>query len=185
VVRLEKLSAEKIQLKKRTAWKAGCTSSLPTWPRRTECANAAGSVEERQKRLRELQGELERAARAQDQAWSSSRQTLASERARTTASRPRSFASARWLVLKQSQMCSLAADKIRVPDQFVTAIETPGITCNCVDRAAGVSASDLADSAPNEPAGSIAPLAFVWTAKLIWLPQLGSTRGPRSLRQWN
>src|SRR5205085_10452108 len=85
-----------------------------------------GTVEDRQKRLRQIQEELDRAARDQDavleeQAGKRSRLNVLEQ----LQAGHEGFSAGPLAALKQSQLVlGSLADKIRVPDQFVTAIET-------------------------------------------------------------
>jgi len=128
LVRLEKLSAEKIQLEEERARLEQrlheFAANVETQKQNAE--RQRGSVEERQKRLGEIQQELSRAAQEQDsllhqQAESRSRlevlQQLHAEH--------EGFSAGALAALKQSShVLGSLADKISVPDEFVAAIET-------------------------------------------------------------
>lgn len=128
IVRLEKLSAEKIQLEEERArlelrmqeFSAGVEAEKET------ILLSRGTVEERQQRLRQVQEELTQAARSLDdllrkQAENRSRLNLL-EQLQTDYE---GFSAGTLAVLKgaQSVMGSLT-DRIRVPDQFITAVES-------------------------------------------------------------
>lgn len=128
IVRLEKLSAEKIQLEEERGrmearlqeFTAGVQAERET------ILASRGTVEERQQRLRQLQDELTQAARALDdllrkQAENRSRLNLL-EQLQTDYE---GFSGGTLAVLKgaQSVLGSLT-DCIRVPDQFITAVES-------------------------------------------------------------
>ena len=123
-------------------------------------------MEERQKRLRELQEELQRAGREQDQVL----EQQAGKRSRLNVLEQlqadhEGFSVGPLAALKQSQhVLGSLADKIRVPDQYVTAIETAlGHHLQLVLTEQPESAQQiLADlSARRTGRASIAPLAFL------------------------
>jgi chromosome segregation protein len=128
VVRLEKLSAEKIQLEEeRTRLESRLHEFVANVAaQKLNAQTQRGSVEERQKRLRELQEEFARAGRAQDEVL----EQQAGKRSRLNVLEQlqadhEGFSVGPLAVLKQSQhVLGSLADKIRVPDQYVTAIET-------------------------------------------------------------
>src|SRR5208283_2749275 len=114
-IRLEKLSAEKIQLE---VERTGLESRLQEF-------TASGSVEQRQNRLREIQEELHQSSAEQDQFL----QTQAEKRSRLgvleqlEGSRE-GFDAGAVAALRQSRsVIGSLADRIRVPEQFVVAIE--------------------------------------------------------------
>ncbi len=168
VVRLEKLSAEKIQLEEertRLETRLGEFVANVT-AQKLNAQTQRGTVEGRQKRLRELQQELERAARAQDQVL----EQQAGKRSRLNVLEQlqadhEGFSVGPLAALKQSQhVLGSLADKIRVPDQYVTAIETAlGHHLQLVLTEQPESARQiLADlNASKTGRASIAPLAFV------------------------
>jgi chromosome segregation protein len=168
VVRLEKLSAEKIQLEEertRLETRLGEFVANVT-AEKLSAQTQRGTVEGRQKRLRELQDELEGAARAQDQAL----EQQAGKRSRLNVLEQlqadhEGFSVGPLAALKQSQhVLGSLADKIRVPDQYVTAIETAlGHHLQLVLTEQPESARQiLADLNANKTGrASIAPLAFV------------------------
>jgi len=168
VVRLEKLSAEKIQLEEeRTRLESRLHEFVANvTAEKLNAQTQRGSVEGRQNRLRELQEELAGAGRAQDQAL----EQQAGKRSRLNVLEQlqadhEGFSVGPLAALKQSQhVLGSLADKIRVPDQYVTAIETAlGHHLQLVLTEQPESARQiLADlSAHKSGRASIAPLAFV------------------------
>ncbi len=128
IVRLEKLSAEKIQLEEE---RSRLETRLQEFAANVEveklnAQTQRGTVEERQKRLRELQEELNTATREQDAFL----QQQAEKRSRLNVldqlhAEHEGFSAGALAALKQSKnVLGSLADKVRVPDQFVTAIET-------------------------------------------------------------
>jgi chromosome segregation protein len=128
VVRLEKLSAEKIQLEEE---RSRLESRLQEFAVNVEAQKLSaqtqrGTVEERQKRLGEIHHELEQASREQDVVL----QQQAEKRSRLNVleqlqSEHEGFSAGSLAALHQSQhVLGSLADRIRVPDQFVTAVET-------------------------------------------------------------
>ena len=94
VVRLEKLSAEKIQLEEeRTRLETRLQEFVANVEaEKLNAQTQRGTVEQRQERLREIQEELNRAAAAQDQVLQQQAENaLAPERAGAVAGRPRRF----------------------------------------------------------------------------------------------
>ncbi|MCO5053629.1 MAG: chromosome segregation protein SMC [Verrucomicrobiae bacterium] len=127
VVRLEKLTAEKIQLEEE---QTGLDSRLQTFAANVETdrlsvATARGTVEQRQTRLRELQVELQQSSTDQDQLL----QRQAEKRSRLDVLKQlegahEGFSAGAVAALRQSrEVIGSLADCIRVPDQFVLAIE--------------------------------------------------------------
>jgi len=126
-IRLEKLSAEKIQLE---VERTGLESRLQEFTSSVEVeklnvATTRGSVEQRQNRLREIQDELHQSSAEQDQFL----QTQAEKRSRLgvleqlEGSRE-GFDAGAVAALRQSRsVIGSLADRIRVPEQFVVAIE--------------------------------------------------------------
>jgi chromosome segregation protein len=128
VVRLEKLSTEKIQLEEERTrleqrlqeFAAGVAAE------KLSAQNRRGTVEERIGRLREVQQELDQAAQALDdrlrqQAEKRSRLSILEQLHEAY----EGFSTGTIAALKQSRHVSGSlADKLRVPDQYVTAIET-------------------------------------------------------------
>ncbi len=127
VVRLEKLSAEKVQLEEeRTRLESRLqefTASVEV--EKLNVATTRGSVEQRQNRLRELQKELQQSSVEQDQFL----QQQAEKRSRLNVLEqlegPREgFDAGAVAALRQSRsVIGSLADRIRVPDQFVVAVE--------------------------------------------------------------
>ena len=127
ISRLEKLSAEKIQLEaERTGLEARLhefTASVEV--QKLNVAATRGSVEQRQSRLRELQGELQQASIEQDkylhqQSEKRSRLTVLQQ----LEGAHEGFDPGAVAALRQSRsVIGSLADRIRVPDQFVTAVE--------------------------------------------------------------
>lgn len=128
VVRLEKLSAEKIQLEEeRTRLETRLTEfAANVEAQKLNAQTQRGTVEERQRRLREIQEELNRAGQEQDQLL----QQQAEKRSRLNVLEQlqaghEGFSEGALAALKQSQhVLGSLADRISVPDQYVTAIET-------------------------------------------------------------
>ncbi len=127
VVRLEKLSAEKIQLEEE---RGRLEARLQEFTANAEAEKlnartSRGTVEERQKRLREIGRELGRVTDELDrllrqQAEAQSRLTVLEQLQEAR----EGFSAGTLAALKQSQsVLGLLADKIRVPDQYVMAIE--------------------------------------------------------------
>ena len=126
-VRLEKLSSEKIQLETE---RTGLDSRLQEFTASVEVeklnvATTRGSVEQRQNRLRELQAELQQASNEQDkflhqQSDKRSRLTVLEQ----LEGSHEGFDAGAVAALRQSRsVIGSLADRIRVPDQFVTAVE--------------------------------------------------------------
>jgi chromosome segregation protein len=126
-VRLEKLSAEKIQLE---VERTGLELRLQEFTASVEMeklnvATTRGSVEQRQHRLRELQGELQQASTEQDkflhqQSDRRSRLTVLEQ----LEGSHEGFDAGAVAALRQSRsVIGSLADRIRVPDEFVTAVE--------------------------------------------------------------
>ncbi len=168
VVRLEKLSAEKIQLEEeRTRLEARLHEFVANVT--TEKLNAQtqrASVEQRQRRLQAIQKELEAAAEEQDyaleqQAGTRSRLNVL-EQLETA---HEGFSAGPLTALKQSQhVLGSLADRIRVPDQYVTAIETAlGHHLELVLTEQPESAHQILADLNSSKAGraSVAPLAFL------------------------
>lgn len=127
VVRLEKLSAEKIQLEEE---RVSLDARLETFVANFETdklgvATTRGTVEQRQARLRELQTELQQSSSEQDRLL----QQQAEKRSRLSVLEQlegshEGFSAGAVAALRQSQaVIGSLADRIRVPDQYVTAIE--------------------------------------------------------------
>ncbi len=127
LVRLEKLSAEKVQLEEE---RVRLETRLQEFTASVELeklnvATTRGSVEQRQARLRELQGEIHSSSQEQDQFL----QQQAEKRSRLTVLEQlegshEGFDAGAVAALRQSRsVIGSLADRIRVPDQFVTAVE--------------------------------------------------------------
>ena len=127
LVRLEKLSAEKVQLEEE---RVRLESRLQDFTASVELeklnvATTRGSVEQRQNRLRELQGELHASSQEQDKFL----QQQAEKRSRLHVLEQlegshEGFDAGAVAALRQSRsVIGSLADRIRVPDQFVTAVE--------------------------------------------------------------
>jgi chromosome segregation protein len=127
ISRLEKLSAEKIQLETE---RTGLEIRLQEFTAGVEMqklnvATTRGSVEQRQSRLRELLGELQQASSEQDkylhqQSEKRSRLTVLEQ----LEGAHEGFDTGAVAALRQSRsVLGSLADRIRVPDQFVTAVE--------------------------------------------------------------
>ena len=127
VVRLEKLSAEKIQLEEeRIHLNVRLTEfSANVQSEKLSVLTTRGSVEQRQARLRELQTELAACSVEQDKLV----QLQAEKRSRLTVLEQlqgshEGFGAGAVAALRKSQaVIGSLADKIRVPDQYVVAIE--------------------------------------------------------------
>ncbi len=171
IVRLEKLSAEKIQVEEE---RVRLETRLHEFEAnvQAEKLNAQtqrGTVEERQKRLREIQDELSRAGQEQDkllrqQAEKHSRLNVLEQ----LQAGHEGFSEGALAALSQSRhVLGSLADKIRVPDQYVTAIECAlGHHLQVVLTEQPASAhAILADlSAHKRGRASIAPLAWLHNA---------------------
>jgi chromosome segregation protein len=127
IVRLEKLSAEKVQLEEERlrleARLQEFTASVEV--EKLNVATTRGSVEQRQGRLRELQAELHASSQEQDNFL----QQQAEKRSRLHVLEQlegshEGFDAGAVAALRQSRsVIGSLADRIRVPDQFVTAVE--------------------------------------------------------------
>ena len=126
-IRLEKLSAEKVQLEEE---RARLEARLQEWTVSVEAEKLnvqvrRGTVEQRQNRLRELQGELQTSSNEQDQLL----QKQAEKRSRLTVIEQlehsrEGFDAGAVAALRQSRsVIGSLADRIRVPEQFVVAVE--------------------------------------------------------------
>lgn len=127
VVRLEKLSAEKIQLEEE---RGRLEARLQEFAANVEVEKLSaqtkrGTVEQRQQRLRELQTELQQSSVEQDRHL----QAQAEKRSRLGVlqqleSSHEGFDTGALAALRQSrEVIGSLADRIRVPDQYVVAIE--------------------------------------------------------------
>jgi chromosome segregation protein len=127
LIRLEKLSAEKVQLEEeRVRLEARLqefTASVEV--EKLNVATTRGSVEQRQNRLRELLGELQESSREQDgylhqQSEKRSRLNVLEQ----LEGSHEGFDAGAVAALRQSRsVLGSLADRIRVPDRFVTAVE--------------------------------------------------------------
>jgi chromosome segregation protein len=167
-VRLEKLSAEKIQLEEeRTRLEIRLQQfAADVAAQKLSVQTQRGTVEERQNRLRQIQEGLASAAQEQDQLL----QKQAEQRSRLSVLEQlqaghEGYSEGSLAALKQSEhVLGSLADKIRVPDQYITAIETAlGHHLQLVLTEQPQSAQQiLAElSAKRSGRASIAPLAFM------------------------
>jgi chromosome segregation protein len=127
MIRLEKLSAEKVQLEEeRVRLEARLqefTASVEA--EKLNVATTRGSVEQRQNRLRELLGELQESSKEQDgylhqQSEKCSRLNVLEQ----LEGSHEGFDAGAVAALRQSRsVIGSLADRIRVPDRFVTAVE--------------------------------------------------------------
>jgi chromosome segregation protein len=168
IVRLEKLSAEKIQLEEE---RGRLETRLQEFvanvqAQKLNAQTQRGTVEERQKRLREIQEQLNHAAQAQDQLL----QQQAEKRSRLNVLEQlqaghEGFSEGSLAALKQSQhVLGSLADRIQVPDQYVTAIETAlGHHLQLVLTEQPESAHEILAELNSHKRGraSVAPLAFL------------------------
>jgi chromosome segregation protein len=126
-IRLEKLSAEKIQLEEeRTRLEARLQEfTASVGAEKLNAQTKRGSVEQRQNRLRELQVELQASSAEQDEFL----QAQAEKRTRLKVLEQlegshEGFSAGPQAVLRQSRkVIGSLADRIRVPDEYVVAIE--------------------------------------------------------------
>ncbi|PWU08201.1 MAG: chromosome segregation protein SMC [Verrucomicrobia bacterium] len=167
VVRLEKLSAEKIQLEEeRTQLENRLREfAANVANQRLNAQTQRGTVEERQRRLVEIQKALEQAAQEQDRAL----ERQAEIRSRLSVleqlqAEHEGFGAGALAALKHSKhVLGSLADKIHVPDQYVTAVETAlGHHLQLVLTEEPESAHQILQelSAGKQGRASIAPLAF-------------------------
>ncbi|HEV2329596.1 MAG TPA: chromosome segregation protein SMC [Verrucomicrobiae bacterium] len=126
-IRLEKLSAEKVQLEEE---RGRLDARLQEWTVSVEAEKLSvqarrGTVEQRQNRLRDLQNELQASSNEQDQLL----QRQAEKRSRLTVIEQlehsrEGFDAGAVAALRQSRsVIGSLADRIRVPEQFVVAVE--------------------------------------------------------------
>jgi chromosome segregation protein len=128
MVRLQKISAEKIQLEEERARLETHLRefALNVETQKLNAQNSRGTLEQRQARLREIQQDISRAAQEQDQVL----QQQAEKRSRLNVLEQldaghEGFSAGSLAALKQSQhVLGSLADRIKVPDQYVTAIES-------------------------------------------------------------
>ena len=168
VVRLEKLSAEKIQLEEeRTRLETRLQEFvLNVQAEKLNAQIQRGTVEQRQERLRQLQDELNRASAAQDQLLQQQAETRSRfDLLEQLQAGHEGFGAGPLAALKQSEhVLGSLADKIRVADPYVTAIETAlGHHLQLVLTEQPESAYQiLADlNAGKKGRASIAPMAFI------------------------
>ncbi|MGD0348761.1 MAG: chromosome segregation protein SMC [Verrucomicrobiota bacterium] len=174
VVRLEKLSVEKIQLEEeRTRLEARLqefTASVEV--EKLNAQTKRGSVEQRQNRLRELQVELQASSAEQDQFL----QAQAEKRTRLKVLEQlegshEGFSAGTQAALRQSRkVIGSLADRIRVPDSYVVAIENAlGHHLQLVLTERPESAQQiLADLTANKVGrASVAALAMEYDAKQL------------------
>ncbi len=167
VVRLEKLSAEKIQLEEeRTSLEARlATFAANVETDKLSVATKRGTVEQRQARLKELQAELQQSSAEQDKLL----QQQAEKRSRLNVLEQlqgshEGFSAGAVAALRKSQaVIGSLADRIRVPDQYVVAIENAlGHNLQLVLTEQPESAQQILSELANSKAGraSIAALAI-------------------------
>ena len=167
VVRLEKLSAEKIQLEEeRTRLEARLTEfAANVEAEKLSVESRRGSVAERQQRLQELQGHLDQIGQGLD----SLVQQQAGQRSRIGVleqlqAEHEGFSAGALAALRQTEkVLGSLADHLRVPDRYVTAIETALghhlqlVLTDQPESAQGI----LADLKTNKQGrASLAPLVF-------------------------
>jgi len=168
IVRLEKLSAEKIQLEEeRSRLETRLQEfAVNVAAERVNAQTQRGTVEERQARLGTIHEELEQAGREQDRLL----QQQAEKRSRLSVLEQlqaghEGFSEGSLAALKQSaQVVGSLADRIRVPDEYVVAIEIAlGHHLQLVLTERSESAHQiLAElSAHKRVRASVAPLALV------------------------
>ncbi|HVM51209.1 MAG TPA: chromosome segregation protein SMC, partial [Candidatus Acidoferrum sp.] len=204
VVRLEKLSAEKIQLEEeRTRLETRLQEFVQSvQAEKLNAQTQRGTVEQRQERLRQIHEELTRAAAAQDQAL----QQQAETRSRLDVleqlqAEHEGFGAGALAALSQSQhVLGSLADKIRVADPYVTAIETAlghhlQVVLTEQPEAAHQILADL--SAGRKGRASVAPMAFIRNGNGASVPELaqavshgfdagtGGQEAPRSVPELN
>ncbi|HEX3800994.1 MAG TPA: chromosome segregation protein SMC [Verrucomicrobiae bacterium] len=177
VVRLEKLSAEKIQLEEERGQLEvrlhQFAANVET--QKLNVQTQRGTVEERQARLREIQAELAQLTQQLD----AQLQRQAEKRSRLNVleqlqSEHEGFSAGTLAALKNAEhVLGSLADKIRVPDQYITAIETAlghhlQLVITEQPEAARHILSDL--SANKKGRASIAALSLRGTSENIALP---------------
>jgi chromosome segregation protein len=166
VVRLEKLSAEKIQLEEeRTRLEVRLNEfTINAEVEKLSVATKRGTVEERQNRLRQIQEELNQASNEQDKLL----QFQAEKRSRLNVIEQlegshEGFSAGALAALRRSQsVIGSLADKIRVPDDYVVAIENAlGHNLQLVLTEQPESAQQILSELSNSKAGraSVAALA--------------------------
>lgn len=128
VVRVEKLTAEQVQLAEEKARLEARLQEFQTnfEAEKLNIQNTRGTVEERQARLRQLQEEMSRAGQALDQLL----RQQADKRSRLNVldqlqNDYEGFSAGTQAILKgHRDVLGSLTDKIRVPDEFITAVET-------------------------------------------------------------
>ena len=173
-IRLEKLSAEKLQLEEeRTRLEARLhefTASVEV--EKLNAQTKRGSVEQRQSRLRELQVELQESSAEQDQFL----QAQAEKRSRLNVLEQlegshEGFSAGTQAALRQTRtVIGSLADRIRVPDQYVVAVENAlGHHLQIVLTEAPESAQEIiADLTTNKSGrASVAALAMPYDSKQL------------------
>jgi chromosome segregation protein len=128
LVRVEKLAAEQVQLGEEKARLEARLQEFQTnfETEKLNIQSSRGTVEERQARLRELQDELNKASQALDQLL----RQQAEKRSQFTILEQlqndyEGFSSGTQAILKGHQgVVGTLTDKIRVPDEYITAVET-------------------------------------------------------------
>jgi chromosome segregation protein len=173
-IRLEKLSAEKLQLEEeRTRLEARLhefTASVEV--EKLNAQTKRGSVEQRQSRLRELQVELQASSAEQDQFL----QAQAEKRSRLNVLEQlegshEGFSAGTQAALRQTRtVIGSLADRIRVPDQYVVAVENAlGHHLQIVLTEAPESAQEIiADLTTNKSGrASVAALAMEYDSKQL------------------
>jgi chromosome segregation protein len=173
-IRLEKLSAEKLQLEEeRTRLEARLhefTASVEV--EKLNAQTKRGSVEERQTRLRELQVELQESSIEQDQFL----QAQTDKRSRLNVLEQlegshEGFSAGTQAALRQTRtVIGSLADRIRVPDQYVVAVENAlGHHLQIVLTEAPESAQEIiADLTTNKSGrASVAALAMPYDSKQL------------------
>jgi chromosome segregation protein len=182
VVRLEKLSAEKIQLEEeRTRLETRLHDfAVNVQAQKLNAQTQRGTVEDRQKRLAQIHDELNLAGKEQDKVL----EQQAEQRSRLNVLEQlqadhEGFSAGSLAALKQSQhVLGSLADKIHVPNEFVTAIETAlGHHLQVVLTEQPEAAQEiLADLSANKKGrASIAPLSLTNNGGVSVLPSAGST----------
>ena len=173
-IRLEKLSAEKLQLEEeRTRLEARLqefTASVEV--EKLNAQTKRGSVEQRQNRLRELQVELQESSAEQDQFL----QAQAEKRSRLSVLEQlegshEGFSAGTQAALRQTRtVIGSLADRIRVPDQYVVAVENAlGHHLQIVLTEAPESAQEIIANLTTNKSGraSVAALAMAYDSKQL------------------
>jgi chromosome segregation protein len=188
VVRLEKLSAEKVQLEEE---RARLETRLQEFSANVEAEKLSvqmrrGTVEERQQRLREIQQEINKVSQELDQCL----RQQAEARSRLNVLEQlqadyEGFSAGTLSALKNTQhVLGSLADKIRVPDQHVVAIETAlGAHLQLVLTEHPEAAHDILAnlSANKKGRASVAPLSMRWNGNGHPEPPLPNVDAHRAL----